>query len=117
MSSVLDIFSLFFVLGVASEGLEVAPSALGVLDLSIWPSPVRSQSPEILKSITIFCIAVVPTALLPFDISVTIDGLMPNLRAKSFLSAIALTFKRCSNAAIKRPDTSFLVLIIQNIEK
>lgn len=42
---------------------------------------------------------------------------MPTFWAKAFLSVTILSPKRHSKAAIKRLETSFFALIIQNIEK
>lgn len=80
------------------------------------PEPVRSQEGDISNSNTIFCIAETPTLLLPLDISVIIEELIPNLFAKSFLSLTTLFFNRYSYACMKRIESSFFCSIIQNIE-
>lgn len=91
-------------------------SVMVPLSASISPLPVNSQSALILNCDTIFCIADVPTLLLPLDISVTIEALIPNLAAKSRLSLTCFFVSNASYASMKRADISFFASIIQNIE-
>lgn len=78
---------------------------------SISPLPVNSQSALMLNWNTIFCIADVPTLLLPFDISVIIEALIPNFAAKSRLSFTFFSISKASYASMNRADMSFFALI------
>lgn len=90
-------------------GCDVEVSS-GLLLRNIEPRPVRSQSESIGNANTVFCIAVSPTLLLPFEISVIIDGLTDILDAKSLLSDMYSSLIRNSNTLRKRTESSLSMI-------
>ena len=100
----------------AVRGMRGRSSSVGVEGANMVPVPVRSQEGEIPKTSTIFCIAVAPTALLPLEISVTIEELMPIFAAKSFLSFVLLSANKRSYACMNLLESMFFSFIIQKIE-